>query len=216
MLIASFVRNSKRRGPRIEFWFGYSYAELAFSMHPSPTTILVCDHHGQGTHNQMRPLAAVGYDVSFSSSLGDTLQQIERQAPSLLILDPLARGGTAELERLRASLPTTGVPVLLIADPDDPLPTVLAARALGNIPFDLTYRGAPMEEILLRLEQLASQASREIELDEARYAAAHDDLTGLLRASPFQKRLAEHFSACLLYTSPSPRDLSTSRMPSSA
>ena len=26
----------------------------------------------------------------------------------------------------------------------------------------------------------------------------------------------EHFDACLLYTSPSPRDLSTSRMPSSA
>ena len=26
----------------------------------------------------------------------------------------------------------------------------------------------------------------------------------------------EHFTACLLYTSPSPRDLSTSRMPSSA
>ena len=29
-------------------------------------------------------------------------------------------------------------------------------------------------------------------------------------------RVAEHISDCLLYTSPSPRDLSTSRMPSSA
>ena len=30
------------------------------------------------------------------------------------------------------------------------------------------------------------------------------------------EKLAELVSACLLYTSPSPRDLSTSRMPSSA
>ena len=29
-------------------------------------------------------------------------------------------------------------------------------------------------------------------------------------------RLTDHFGCCLLYTSPSPRDLSTSRMPSSA
>ena len=30
------------------------------------------------------------------------------------------------------------------------------------------------------------------------------------------KKVSEHFEICLLYTSPSPRDLSTSRMPSSA
>ena len=30
------------------------------------------------------------------------------------------------------------------------------------------------------------------------------------------REAAEEFAACLLYTSPSPRDLSTSRMPSSA
>ena len=33
--------------------------------------------------------------------------------------------------------------------------------------------------------------------------------------SPFLKEMANRY-ACLLYTSPSPRDLSTSRMPSSA
>ena len=33
---------------------------------------------------------------------------------------------------------------------------------------------------------------------------------------PLSQRGMERFSACLLYTSPSPRDLSTSRMPSSA
>ena len=34
--------------------------------------------------------------------------------------------------------------------------------------------------------------------------------------SEFQKFLDQHYMPCLLYTSPSPRDLSTSRMPSSA
>ena len=34
--------------------------------------------------------------------------------------------------------------------------------------------------------------------------------------SPQQKAMAELLGTCLLYTSPSPRDLSTSRMPSSA
>ena len=35
-------------------------------------------------------------------------------------------------------------------------------------------------------------------------------------AAPISKDLLEFYYACLLYTSPSPRDLSTSRMPSSA
>ena len=55
-------------------------------------------------------------------------------------------------------------------------------------------------------------------------AASHADLTG----EPAQVRermhaiaqhvasFADRFGVCLLYTSPSPRDLSTSRMPSSA
>ena len=42
----------------------------------------------------------------------------------------------------------------------------------------------------------------------------------LIERSPKEALLASHFdgrtTACLLYTSPSPRDLSTSRMPSSA
>ncbi len=157
--------------------------------------VLVCDHRGKGMQNQLRPLAAVGYEVQFSSGLGETLRLVEKRAPDLVVLDPLARGGTAELERLRASLPAHGAPTLLIADPGDPLPTVLAARALGDIPFDLAYRGAPIEEYLLRLERLSAQATRAEELDAARYAATHDDLTGLLRSAPFHKRLSEHFSA---------------------
>ena len=36
------------------------------------------------------------------------------------------------------------------------------------------------------------------------------------RFGPLARTVLEHWGICLLYTSPSPRDLSTSRMPSSA
>ena len=42
------------------------------------------------------------------------------------------------------------------------------------------------------------------------------DLSGIAKASPGHVKIDERHEACLLYTSPSPRDLSTSRMPSSA
>ena len=43
------------------------------------------------------------------------------------------------------------------------------------------------------------------------------DLANCSCLGPFRRaRLLEHFQACLLYTSPSPRDRTRSRMPSSA
>ena len=45
-------------------------------------------------------------------------------------------------------------------------------------------------------------------------AISDDQISDLSSSLPFNDRLVVH--TCLLYTSPSPRDLSTSRMPSSA
>ena len=42
------------------------------------------------------------------------------------------------------------------------------------------------------------------------------EFTDFVFNSPYSEIASELMSACLLYTSPSPRDLSTSRMPSSA
>ncbi|MDA1264636.1 MAG: GGDEF domain-containing protein [Planctomycetota bacterium] len=108
------------------------------------------------------------------------------------MIDPLARGGVSELEALST---IRGLPVLVVADPSDPLPAVLAARALGNGPWDVVYRGAPLEEVLMRIERLRAQAEGLVELDEMRFAAVHDDRTRLLRPVPFNGRLREHFSA---------------------
>ena len=47
-------------------------------------------------------------------------------------------------------------------------------------------------------------------------AAFSDALTGDVERQPVNIQAIIMFLFCLLYTSPSPRDLSTSRMPSSA
>jgi len=58
------------------------------------------------------------------------------------------------------------------------------------------------------------QAQAEIDLLRQKMTL---DLTGLIEKAEKQKTLNDsEKGVCLLYTSPSPRDLSTSRMPSSA
>ena len=72
----------------------------------------------------------------------------------------------------------------------------------------------------LRFEAIENQAllsddadlGIQLEVDEAaRVLTIHDNGIGMSR-----DELIENIGTCLLYTSPSPRDLSTSRMPSSA
>ena len=62
-----------------------------------------------------------------------------------------------------------------------------------------------IEKMQLRLRELENDVEKRLE--PAKKADTSD------QADAFEKRMAE---LCLLYTSPSPRDLSTSRMPSSA
>lgn len=154
--------------------------------------ILVCDHRGEGLSEALRPLSSVGLRLEESSSPAQTRSRLRAGHPDLVVIDPLARGGVSELEALHLRRTP---PVLVVADPTDPLPAVLAARALGEAPWDVVYRGAPLEEVLMRIERLRRQAEGLLELDEMRYAAVHDDRTQLLRPLPFTERLREHFSA---------------------
>ena len=43
-----------------------------------------------------------------------------------------------------------------------------AARALGDGPWDVVYRDAPLEEVLLRVDRLRRQAEGRAELEEMR------------------------------------------------
>jgi len=157
--------------------------------------LFVCDHRGEGLSETVRPLANAGFRLQITESLAQTRARFPLARPNLIVLDPLARGGTNELDEVRALRGDASIPILIVAEPGDPLSAVVAARSLEKVPWDIVYRDAPLEEFLMRIERTRAQAERLAELEELRYRAVHDDRTELLRPSPFQARLREHFSA---------------------
>ena len=110
-------------------------------------------------------------------------------------------------QRIGASSPTAPVPVSLVNIPspsqDDPPLMSFPDQALGLSPPESprlspgdTSPSIPATELLYNLGQMAKACS--------------------LRSLLPHPETEDHPMDCLLYTSPSPRDLSTSRMPSSA
>ena len=59
------------------------------------------------------------------------------------------------------------------------------------------------------------EVKKELGLAEKRWFS-YDELSQNQRLDEYRQEIHQHLKSCLLYTSPSPRDLSTSRMPSSA
>ena len=96
-----------------------------------------------------------------------------------------------------------------------------AQRHLKNENFSLAVRSLQMLESRYPFGRYAEQA--QLELIYAHYgayefAAATESADRFIRLHPRHPNVdyAFYMKGCLLYTSPSPRDLSTSRMPSSA
>jgi diguanylate cyclase (GGDEF)-like protein len=162
---------------------------------PRLARILLCDHRGEGLSESLLGLSAVGYVIEVSQSVRESRERLATLAPDLVILDPLAGGGSLELGQIQDALSNETRPLLLVADPINPLPVLLTSRSAGEWPVDIVHRDAPFEEFLLRIERLHRSAEGAAELDEMRYRAAHDDRTDLLRPAIFQTRLREHFSA---------------------
>ncbi|MFT5059192.1 MAG: diguanylate cyclase (GGDEF)-like protein [Planctomycetota bacterium] len=180
-----------------------SRAEPGHAMNSSHgVRTLIGDHRGQGTTAWLAPLSSSGLDVDLSPTLAATLNFLVDSAPQVLVLDPLTRNCHVELTRITENLDPSSSAVLLVVDPSDPVPTIIAARILGSLPFDLVHRGAPVEEYQLRIEHLCKRLDSQGDLAEARYRAMHDDLTDLLRAKAFNARLFEHFSATQRHSLP--------------
>ena len=158
-------------------------------------TVLVCDHSGNGLLEALRPLEAMGYALESSTSLGNTRKLIRSLRPALVVIEPLSRSSSVELELLAAARAGSTLPVLVVAEADNPVPLVQGTRALDTGPWDLIYRSAPPEEFLMRVQRLQRLAEGINELAEMRYAAAHADRTSLLRPVHFNRRLQEHFAA---------------------
>ena len=85
--------------------------------------------------------------------------------------------------------------------------------SIAALPGSTTARSLIASETLTYLNDMSQVASNDTELlqDLAEGFVRLGDVTG----NPTNANLGQS-SFCLLYTSPSPRDLSTSRMPSSA
>ena len=158
--------------------------------------ILVCDHRGAGLEREMAFLRAQGHRVERSGTLRQSLRRLRAEPPGLLLVDPLTAGGVVELSTLdRARRGEAPVPVLVLADREDPEAVVRVARALQSEAWDVVWRGSPPEELGLRADRLLEDAARQAEMSDLRHQASHDDRTDLLRPRSFEARLQEHFSA---------------------
>jgi len=160
------------------------------------TLILLGDHRGAGLARRAPDLAARGWRVAITQAPRRTLERLAHDPPALVVLDPLTRGGSAELlavDRARSGDPP--IPLLLVADPDEGLDALSAARHLRTGAWDVVRRDAEIEELYLRLERLERVGQLYAEMGELRHRASHDDRTDLLRPKAFQQRLFEHFSA---------------------
>lgn len=158
-------------------------------------TILVCDHRGEGLSEHLRGLGESGARLETSPNLRRSLQSLSSERPGVVLIDPLAGGGVeidALLEARRGEAP---IPLLVVADPADPLPLVLGPRLLERGQWDLIRRAAPLEEYELRIAMLLEHARRRREMDELRHRATHDDRTNLLRPLEFDEQVRAHASA---------------------
>jgi len=180
--------------------------------------ILVCDHR-DGTlarklGEEARVTAAQGpggaptpVRIAIACSLRESLDLLARERPEVLVLDPLAPGGLAELSALTAS--TGGhLPVLLVGAHADAAQLAERVEALGaeggsspgvgfegSACWDLIDRRAHPGEFRLRIERLLRDARLRREVGELRHRASHDDRTDLLRPAAFADLLSDQFAA---------------------
>lgn len=170
--------------------------------------ILVCDHR-DGTlarklGDEARAAAAQGpgaaatpVRIAIAGSLRESLDLLARERPEVLVLDPLAPGGLAELSALTAS--TGGqLPVLLVGEHAEAAQLAERIEASGAETaacWDLIDRRAHPGEFRLRVERLLRDARLRREVGELRHRASHDDRTDLLRPAAFAELLADQFAA---------------------
>jgi diguanylate cyclase (GGDEF)-like protein len=160
----------------------------------SAPRLLIADHRGEGLAEILDGMDRRGFSSIVARQARDTVREIRRSLPELIVIDPLIAGGRAELEEIRR-LSGGSSPILLVADPLDPRAAARALEIASPAPRDLVYRSAPVEEYVLRIETLLARAQHARETEELRHRALHDDRTDLLRPQAFEQRLAEHFSA---------------------
>jgi diguanylate cyclase (GGDEF)-like protein len=158
--------------------------------------LLLLDLRDDLLERQVERLAEVGYRPLLARHLAEGLATLRERTPDLIVLSPLTRVGSAELEVIgRARKALGGLPLLVVSDAGESERLMEALRHAGPRGWDLVDRAAGSGEWQLRIGRLLEEHRLQREMDELRHRAAHDDRTDLLRPSAFQERLVEHFSA---------------------
>ena len=91
----------------------------------------------------------------------------------------------------------------------------LGISSAGGVPLECNTIGI-CDGIAMNVNMEYSLISREIIADSVEIVANANMFDGIVCIASCDKIVPGMLMGCLLYTSPSPRDLSTSRMPSSA
>ncbi len=157
--------------------------------------LLLADHRGDRLYGDLQPLEWAGYTLRVTRSLRETVAALSESTYDAVVIAPLVESGRVELETLDRLRAERGLPVLVVTCNQGVGPSIAAAAALHQGPWDLIHAGAPVEEVLMRVSRLARDAASHGELEELRWRAHHDERTGLLRPDVFAARLQEHFSA---------------------
>lgn len=160
--------------------------------------LLICDHRGEGLVRSLAWLGDRGFAVEVTESLRETLLRLRAEPrPDLLIVDSLASAGLVELAAIdrRRNHEQEAIPLLVVTEPRDEAAMGRIDRALEAGPWDVYRRGAPDEELVVRLEHLLRESKQVLEMADLRHRAFHDDRTDLLRPLAFHARIVEHFSA---------------------
>ena len=157
-------------------------------------------HRLRGVKARLRPAPAPSLLLATRDGPAEVLVVVESPSASsrLALLEPVAH---------------LQVPVAVLApfDPSDVLGSGWSARPI--IPADLPTAVAPGVRVLFAGDYLPLGAMVRDTLPAARLVVAqHGLMTPVAPPLP----AGAHLLACLLYTSPSPRDRTRSRMPSSA
>ena len=157
--------------------------------------IMIVDDDKDALEVYRTRLSHAGFDVEVAESAEQALSRVKKFDPGLIVTDVRMSGmtGLELLSKIREAM--EGVYVVVMTGHDD-METAVTAMKSGA--FDFLVKPVDPKA----LQALAERCFRELNEDDEGPDTETEEIT--LR------------SGCLLYTSPSPRDLSTSRMPSSA
>ena len=140
---------------------------------------------------------------------------IERKAPGVIYRQPVSEPLQTGIKAIDSMIPIgRGQRELIIGDRQTGKTAIAIDTILNQKEF--YDRGEPVYCIYVASGQKASTVAQVAKVLEENGAMDYTVIVSASASDPAPLQFYAPFSGCLLYTSPSPRDLSTSRMPSSA